>query len=459
MRKKKVRHAMFMLAMLGLCLALTVTAGEIFLRVVYRDAGSKTQGAPGGEEFLYEFSEKGYRGPRVKGPKKPGVRRILILGDSITYGWGLSDWKDLYPYRLREMLNTGGERFEIASFAHSGREIDKHLEILDQTMTELQPDIVVYQWYVNDLEINGKHRRPVNKNLFWRAYPSHKELKRLSFLYHFLDNRLAVLVPRSGQTYAEYLLDHYGGQGKEWIRFRHTFHDWATLATSEAEKVILMLYPYPPATENGPLRSLYTRMRKISGASVLRFPGYTSLRQIGENVKDRDSFFGVVRAAREQSPGAGTLASWPNIRLNRGRHEMTFWLKAGAPSEGRVAVIDINHEGVSLARMDIPGPSLDPPGTWKKFTLSFDVKEKLAQNIAFNVRRLGGADISFDRAELPVDYGIEALDLTPKLAAFNTYVSLFDAHPNARAHNAMAEALYQSIAADESQAKSETEPL
>ena len=44
-----------------------------------------------------------------------------------------------------------------------------------------------------------------------------------------------------------------------------------------------------------------------------------------------------------------------------------------------------------------------------------------------------------------VDYGFEVLDLTDTLNTFDTHVSSFDAHPNARAHQVMADVAYAAL--------------
>ena len=40
---------------------------------------------------------------------------------------------------------------------------------------------------------------------------------------------------------------------------------------------------------------------------------------------------------------------------------------------------------------------------------------------------------------MPVDYGFTVVDLTERLNSFNTHASMFDAHPNERAHAVMAQ--------------------
>jgi len=48
-------------------------------------------------------------------------------------------------------------------------------------------------------------------------------------------------------------------------------------------------------------------------------------------------------------------------------------------------------------------------------------------------------DVAIASIDVPVDYGLEVVDLTDALNTFDTHASIFDAHPNARAHRAIAE--------------------
>lgn len=48
----------------------------------------------------------GYRGKVLPQAKRPGVARILFLGGSTTYGWGVPDSGQTYPSHLERLLNA-----------------------------------------------------------------------------------------------------------------------------------------------------------------------------------------------------------------------------------------------------------------------------------------------------------------------------------------------------------------
>src|SRR5262249_34429910 len=58
--------------------------------------------------------------------KRDGVVRILILGDSFTFGQGVAD-DEIYPRRMAELA---GPQVEIISLAHSGWSTADELQVL-----------------------------------------------------------------------------------------------------------------------------------------------------------------------------------------------------------------------------------------------------------------------------------------------------------------------------------------
>ena len=105
------------LAVRGLALliaaAIFLLTGEAALRVFYRDGGERTLGGPGNRPFDHLTTGRDQlRGRRDVGPRRDGVPRLMILGDSITYGQGVHDWRNTWP----ELLVSTLERRWIPDF-------------------------------------------------------------------------------------------------------------------------------------------------------------------------------------------------------------------------------------------------------------------------------------------------------------------------------------------------------
>ena len=91
----------------------------------------------------------GFRGPEV-GPKQPGEYRVVVLGDSMTFGPGVTDER-IYTTLLERQLP--GAR--IINLAVEGYNVLQYKAVLDEVGLALQPDLVVVALFpVNDFEMD-----------------------------------------------------------------------------------------------------------------------------------------------------------------------------------------------------------------------------------------------------------------------------------------------------------------
>lgn len=97
----------------------------------------------------------GLRGDEVLQPKPPDLFRILVLGDSVTFGWGVRE-EDTYSSQLAGLLAAlrPGQRFEVINAGVSGYGTWQEALWLRQAIDELAPDLVVVQVHVNDAADN-----------------------------------------------------------------------------------------------------------------------------------------------------------------------------------------------------------------------------------------------------------------------------------------------------------------
>lgn len=87
--------------------------------------------------------------PREKGE---GVFRILCLGDSFTMGWGVDD-EDAYPEVLYRILSARFPdfRFEVANAGNIWSNVLDQIDYFREKGKALRPDLVISQFYVNDI--------------------------------------------------------------------------------------------------------------------------------------------------------------------------------------------------------------------------------------------------------------------------------------------------------------------
>lgn len=110
-------------------------------------------------EFDCEFriNSLGLRDDEVAPTKSPGTKRILMLGDSMTVGWGVEQ-EECFAGRLDALLNRGVDapgsprpRYEVVNCGWaSWYTTDGALVFLRHRMEELDPDLIVLDYFLND---------------------------------------------------------------------------------------------------------------------------------------------------------------------------------------------------------------------------------------------------------------------------------------------------------------------
>jgi len=94
----------------------------------------------------------GYRDREHTLARRPGVRRLVCLGDSFTWGVGVL-FDDTWPPRLERLLAARrGEEWEAVSLAERGLNAVQQASHLESEGLTYEPDVVVLAWVLNDSE-------------------------------------------------------------------------------------------------------------------------------------------------------------------------------------------------------------------------------------------------------------------------------------------------------------------
>ncbi len=310
---------------------ISISVGEVGLRLYYWDGTSFGMHAgPLVERFERDFRFNRFdgpsRGPETNGQKAPGAVRILVQGDSITWGQGVKPEADLYTSRLLQDLQEAGSNVEMAVLAYPGRDLDEHLDQLKKWGSELDPDVILYQWYVNDMDLDGSTRVPPY-DWIWRIDRIHARLAPYSYLYFLTEYSLSLLldpfVPQP--SYTERLASHFAADGDPWRKASVAFAEWAALAKGLTSRVVVAIYPElridpgePPRMDAGmeELQSRFAalcRQERVAvidlGDSLRRFE---DSRQLKATTFDGHPSAAAHRAMAEQL-AAALERDWPDV--------------------------------------------------------------------------------------------------------------------------------------------------
>jgi hypothetical protein len=107
----------------------------------------------GGHERIVHITTNslGLRAPELA-PKPAGVRRVLALGDSFTFGHAV-EAAEAWPAVLQQLLNSrGGPRYEVINAGVGGYGTGQQLLLYDELEARVEPDLVVLGFaVVNDV--------------------------------------------------------------------------------------------------------------------------------------------------------------------------------------------------------------------------------------------------------------------------------------------------------------------
>jgi len=91
--------------------------------------------------------------------KPPGVKRIVVLGDSFGMGYGV-DLQDTFTSQMARSLEKNGIKCEVVNLSVSGHGNAEHLVALKEEGLRYEPDLVLVAWNSSDPDDN------IRANLF-----------------------------------------------------------------------------------------------------------------------------------------------------------------------------------------------------------------------------------------------------------------------------------------------------
>jgi lysophospholipase L1-like esterase len=95
------------------------------------------------------------------------VLRVVCLGDSFTFGWGIGD-AGAYPLQLEALLaaDLGPGRVEVTNLGMPDFNTSNELRAWRKLARPLAPDVVVLGWYLNDVQPDNLGPRYTDSWLF-----------------------------------------------------------------------------------------------------------------------------------------------------------------------------------------------------------------------------------------------------------------------------------------------------
>lgn len=200
---------------------------EGFLRLYYRNVLSTGDGTSYFSlKNLHLFTDE-QNGWRLRGKhfeQHADERyRLVVTGDSFTWGQGVHPASERYTERIDLLLNKPEEPAdtEVINVGICGFNLPNHYKFL-HFVDAIEPDYVLYQWFINDMVLKPDYTQYKTKHLIENR-GVHSWFWKHSALYYLLERTYASMQRNDGskKSYTQYLVDDFSdAKGTQAVKAR-----------------------------------------------------------------------------------------------------------------------------------------------------------------------------------------------------------------------------------------------
>lgn len=264
--KGNINILVFKIASVLLSILFLWAAGEIMTRLFIGDELNAFAFGPVFNRFSKDFvklNSKGFRDREHSVKKDAGVSRMLVLGDSYTYGYGIRNIENVYTNLLGKMMNRRGDRrWEIINTGVPGAGTEQEVGIFRDYL-KYSPDVVLVGFHLNDVE--GPRHAIMSYCLYEPFLPGiiGRGLRNVSYFYYFLETRYNRLLERLKwkMNYKEYMLDLYSDKSKdEWLAFDKNIQYLTDETRKRNIKLVICVFPIVADWKESPFKKMHKRI-------------------------------------------------------------------------------------------------------------------------------------------------------------------------------------------------------
>ncbi len=172
--------------------------------------------------------------------------RIVVLGDSLTVGWGVEQWES-FEHLLEERFNE--ERpVEMINTGHGNYNTVQQANLYFEKGQLYSPDKVVMFYFINDAEVT-----PVQSDYQWLA-----NSRAITFFW----SRLRGLFSRAdqGQTFEGFYSALYADDQPGWIASQEAFVELRDVLKEQGVEFQVVMIPELHEVQNYPFADVYDKV-------------------------------------------------------------------------------------------------------------------------------------------------------------------------------------------------------
>ncbi len=217
---------------------------------------------PASEAFLMGVDVKinkfGFRGPDLL-EKKPEERRVMLVGSSITLGWGVP-YENTFASLLQEKLNARNKgKIEVVNTGIGNYNTTMEAILFKKNIDIVKPDLVILHYFINDAElITSKANNPLVSHSYIAAFV-YVRLKELMYNVNY-----------KSRSIGDYYKDIYASDG--WTRAENAILDIKNLCDARKIKFMVLIQPdLHDLHEGTDITKIYEKITAFAGTNHIPY--------------------------------------------------------------------------------------------------------------------------------------------------------------------------------------------
>jgi hypothetical protein len=225
----------------------------------------------------------GYRDLERAYEKRPGVRRLVSLGDSFAWGAGI-EWDDTYVQRLsRSLPRRRREAWEVVQLALPGMTTVDQASQLHEEGLRYAPDVVVLGYVLNDSE--DPEAAEARRARDWAEEKQEKREPRLldrSALFRLVAGRIHATVENRRRVTG--YLSMYRPEAPGWVAGQKALRLMGSLCQERGIPFVVAIFPLfgQPLDQSYPFSSIHASVAQAASAAGAKvvdlLPAYAGVR-------------------------------------------------------------------------------------------------------------------------------------------------------------------------------------
>jgi lysophospholipase L1-like esterase len=186
--------------------------------------------------------------------------RILMLGDSVTFGWGV-EAVDTVAKKLEEKLNAGAENagVEVINAGVGNYNTIQEVTYFLKRGARLNPDIVILNYFINDAEPTPARRE--------------RTLMEYSYAAVYFSGRFDILRREyfGSRNWLEYYKSLYNDNAPGWVDAVAQIRTLAAYCRDNGIRLLIVNYPELHQLSPYPFAEVTVKLEKVAASEAVTF--------------------------------------------------------------------------------------------------------------------------------------------------------------------------------------------